>query len=78
MNAKTKQILTSNEAIVVYVIIALSALISFVNPAFFGLSTVITLSRSMLVTLIFAIFEMVIPGDRMSCRIRHTAVFHCP
>lgn len=56
MNAKTKQILTSNEAIVVYVIIALSALISFVNPAFFGLSTVITLSRSMLVTLIFAIF----------------------
>ena len=60
MNAKTKQILTSNEAIVVYVIIALSALISFVNPAFFGLSTVITLSRSMLVTLIFAIFEMVV------------------
>ena len=60
MNKKVKQILTTNEIIVVYIIIALCILIGIVNPVFLGVSTAITLSRAMLVTLIFAICEMVV------------------
>ncbi len=60
MNKKISYIMTSNEMIVVYIIIGLSVLIGIVNPAFFGMSTIISLSRSMLVTLIFAVCEMII------------------
>lgn len=60
MSKKVKHILATNEAIVVYIIIALCTLIGTVNPAFFGVSTVITLSRAMLITLIFATCEMIV------------------
>lgn len=60
MNKKVKQILSTNEMIVVYIIVGLCILIGVVNPAFAGVSTVITLSRAMLVTLIFAICEMIV------------------
>lgn len=60
MNKKIKNILTTNEMIVVYIIVVLAILIGFVNPAFAKMSTVILLSRSMLVTLIFAICEMIV------------------
>lgn len=60
MNKKMKNIMTTNEMIVVYIIVGLSILIGIVNPAFLGMSTIISLSRSMLVTLVFAICEMII------------------
>lgn len=60
MKRKIKNSLTSNEMIVVYIIFALSLLISVVNPTFAEMSTVIMLLRSMLVTLVFAVMEMVI------------------
>lgn len=60
MNKKLKQTLSTNEMIVVYIIVGLCILIGVVNPAFAGVSTVITLSRAMLVTLIFAICEMIV------------------
>lgn len=60
MNNKLKQKLTTNEMIVVYIIVGLCVLIGVVNPAFLGVSTIITLSRAMLVTLIFAICEMIV------------------
>ena len=52
--------MTTNEAIVVYTIVALSLAIGFINPAFREFSTAITLSRAMLVTLIFAVLEMMV------------------
>lgn len=60
MNKKLKQTLTTNEMIVVYIIVGLCVLIGAVNPAFLGISTIITLSRAMLVTLIFAVCEMIV------------------
>lgn len=60
MNRKWKQILTTNEMIVVYIIIGLCVLIGTANSAFFSVSTIITLSRAMLVTLIFAVCEMTV------------------
>lgn len=60
MSKKFKQALTTNEMIVVYIILGLCILIGAVNPAFLGISTAITLSRAMLVTLIFAICEMIV------------------
>lgn len=57
---KFKNFATTNEAIVAYTIVVLCLLIGFANPAFFSFSTVITLSRAMLITLIFAALEMVI------------------
>lgn len=57
---KTKEILTSNQMIIVYIIVVLSIAIGMKNPAFVDFSTVITLSRALLVTLIFAICEMVV------------------
>lgn len=60
MNRKIKNILTTNEAIVVYIILGLSLLIGTVNPTFFNVSTVVTLSRAILVTLTFAVCEMVV------------------
>lgn len=60
MNNKLSHYLTTNEAIVAYTSILLCCLIGFANPAFLSFSTVITLLRAMLVTLIFAILEMVI------------------
>lgn len=60
MNSKVKQKITSNEMIVVYIIAGLALLIGIVNSAFFGMATVITLSRAILVTLVFAICEMVV------------------
>lgn len=60
MNNKIKNMLTTNEMIVAYIIIGLSILISCVNSAFFGVSTLVSLSRSMLVMLIFAVCEMVV------------------
>lgn len=52
--------LTSNEAIVAYTIFVLAVVISLVNSAFFNFSTVITLARAMLITLIFACIEMTV------------------
>lgn len=46
--------------IIIYIIVVLSILIGTANAAFFDFSTVITLSRALLVTLCFAICEMVI------------------
>lgn len=60
MNNKCKNRLLTNEAIVVYTIIFLSVMIGIINPAFREFSTVITLSRAMLITLIFAVLEMVV------------------
>lgn len=60
MNEKMKKRLASNEMIVVYIIVLLCAFIGSMNAAFLNPSTVITLLRSMLVTLIFAAFEMVV------------------
>lgn len=57
---KLKNVMTTNEMIVVYIIIALSLIIGFVNPVFFGAPTLISLTRAMLVTLIFAIGEMIV------------------
>lgn len=55
-----KKILTSTEMFVVYIIIAFSILIGFVNPAFFTLGTVFNTLRAMLITTIFALCEMVV------------------
>lgn len=60
MKPATKNIVSSNEMIVVYIIAALALLIGLVNPAFFALSTVFDTSRSMLITTIFALCEMVV------------------
>lgn len=60
MNNKIKNILSTNEMIVAYIIIALSILIGFANSAFVGVPTLISLSRSMLIILIFAICEMLV------------------
>ncbi|OOB79440.1 MAG: ABC transporter permease [Epulopiscium sp. Nuni2H_MBin001] len=59
-NDKVKQILTSNEMIVACIIIGLCIIIGIVNPMFVGQHTAINLSRAMLVTLIFAIAEMIV------------------
>ena len=55
MNEKLKQKLFSNEAIVVYLIVLLSAVIGFANPTFLSPATGINLLRTMLITLIFAL-----------------------
>lgn len=60
MHKKVKQIVSSNEMIVAYMIIGLSLIIGIVNPIFFGPQTGISLVRAMLVTLIFAIAEMLV------------------
>lgn len=60
MKDRIKRGLTANEMIVVYIIAALCILIGAVNPAFASASTVVSLLRSMLVTLIFAAFEMMV------------------
>ncbi len=60
MKNRAKKIFTTNEMIVVYIIIGLSILIGSVNPAFNSISTLINLSRTMLVTLIFAMCEMMV------------------
>ena len=60
MKYRIKRGLTANELIVVYIIAALCILIGAVNPAFASASTVVSLLRSMLVTLIFAAFEMMV------------------
>lgn len=60
MTNKLKNILTTNEMIVIYIIAGLSILIGCVNSAFVGVPTLISLTRSMLVTLIFAIAEMIV------------------
>ncbi len=57
---KTKHILTTNEMIVIYIIAGLAILIGCVNSAFVGVPTLISLTRSMLVTLIFAVAEMIV------------------
>lgn len=55
-----KKILTSTEMLVVYIIIAFSLLIGFVNPAFFTLGTVSDTLRAMLIITIFALCEMIV------------------
>lgn len=60
MNRKMNNILTSNIMIVVYLIAALSLMIGIVNHSFFSAATIITLLRAVLVTLTFAVCEMVI------------------
>lgn len=56
----SKENFTRNEMYVVYIIIALSLIISVVNSAFFSLETVFGTARSMLITTIFALCEMAI------------------
>ena len=60
MNPRLKSFLTTNEMIVVYIIVMLSVVIALVNPAFVGVPTVVNLLRTMLVTMIFAICEMLV------------------
>jgi Ribose/xylose/arabinose/galactoside ABC-type transport systems, permease components len=57
---KSKEVFSSSQMIILYVIIGLCISIGLVNKTFFEFSTVITLSRAALVTLIFAICEMII------------------
>jgi simple sugar transport system permease protein len=56
----SKNNLTTNEMFVMYIIIAFSIIASLVNSAFLSLDTVFGTSRSMLITMIFALCEMVI------------------
>lgn len=58
--SKTKELFSSSQMIILYVIIALCISIGLVNSTFFDFATVITLSRAALITLIFAICEMII------------------
>lgn len=60
MSSKVKQMFTTNEMIVVYIIVSLSILIGAVNHSFFSVSTIIVLSRAILVTLTFAVCEMIV------------------
>lgn len=60
MNSKILQYCKSSEAIVLYFIVALSLVIGLVNHAFFSLSTVMSLSRVIMITLTFAICETII------------------
>ncbi len=60
MNNRIKQKFSTNEAIVAYTIILLCTIIGIANPVFLSFSTVITLLRAMLITLIFAGLEMMI------------------
>lgn len=60
MKKKLAKTLATNEAIVVYTIVVLGVVIGVINPAFFDFSTAITLSRAMLVTIIFAVLEMIV------------------
>lgn len=57
---KWKEVLTSNQMFIIYIIAVLSLAIGMKNSAFFDFSTVITLSRALLVTLCFAVCEMVV------------------
>ena len=59
-NSFAKKILSSNEIIVVFIIIALSILIGCINSAFFSAGTIIDTARSMLVMLMFALCEMIV------------------
>ena len=58
--SKWKEILTSNQMFIVYIIVVLCIAISMKTPAFAEVSTIITLARALLVTLCFAICEMVV------------------
>ena len=61
MNRKTfKDVLTSNEMIIIYIIAALSVVIGMRNQNFVSVATIITLARAILVTMVFAICEMVV------------------
>ena len=55
-----KDVLTSTEMINVYIIVALCAVIGSINSNFLSVATVITLSRAILVTMIFALGEMLV------------------
>ena len=58
--ASVRKILAGSEMIVFYIILTLSIIIGLVNPAFFGIRTLIDISRSMIVVLIFALCEMIV------------------
>ena len=61
MNKKSiKDVLKSNEMIIIYIIAALCVLIGVRNQNFVSVATVITLARAILVTMMFAIAEMVV------------------
>ena len=55
-----KDVLTSTEMINVYIIVALSMVIGSINSKFLSVATVITLSRAIMVTMIFALGEMLV------------------
>ncbi len=59
-NTKLKDVLTSNEMIIIYIIVVLSIFIGSRNANFVSASTVITIARAVLVTLIFAVCEMIV------------------
>lgn len=60
MQSRWKSILSTNEMIVVYFIAALMVLIASLNPTFLTWPTAILLSRAVLITLIFAVCEMLV------------------
>jgi simple sugar transport system permease protein len=60
MNSKIVQYAKSSEAIVLYFIVALCLTIGLMNHTFFSPSTVVSLSRTIMITLTFAICETVI------------------
>jgi len=60
MKRKLKNLCTTNEMIVIYIIMVLAVVIGLVNSSFFGVSTLISLLRSMLITLVFAVAEMIV------------------
>lgn len=59
-NAKLKEFFTSSQMIIVYIMIVLCIAIGSANAAFVDFSTVVTIARASLVTLIFAICEMLV------------------
>lgn len=60
MIAKIKKQSLSNNALLIYFIAILSVMIGTQNASFFSVGTLITLSRAMLVTMLFALGEMVV------------------
>lgn len=55
-----RDVLTSNEMIIIYIIAVLSVVIGARNEAFLSVTTIINLARAILVTMVFAICEMVV------------------
>lgn len=59
-SSRWKERLSSNEFIIIYVILALSVAIASVNSSFASVATLVTLARAGLLMMIFALCEMVV------------------